>query len=130
MHCCKAKQLWQRERLAGSLSVCLSVCLSHRHSSFPCQAQEVSDQYARLLGHQNMRQKIHYVKKIRDENSALKMVSLSLSVSLSLPLSSLPLLPGSKPATNGDIEAEEADQTSGGRGHPLHKGPYFQELMF
>ena len=34
----------------------------------------MSDQFASLVGHQNTRQKIRYVKKIRDENAALKMV--------------------------------------------------------
>lgn len=39
----------------------------------------MSDQFASLVGHQNSRQKIRYVKKIRDENTALKMVHTILS---------------------------------------------------
>jgi hyaluronan-mediated motility receptor len=47
------------------------------------EAQEVSDQFASLVGHQNTRQKIRYVKKIRDENTALKMEINELRVELS-----------------------------------------------
>ena len=39
------------------------------------QAQKLGDQYARLLGHQNQKQKIHYVQKLKDENAGLKQVS-------------------------------------------------------
>eukprot|EP00731_Ephydatia_muelleri_P031025 Em0022g539a len=37
------------------------------------EAEKVSDQYAKLLGHQNSRQKIMHVKKLKDENAALKL---------------------------------------------------------
>lgn len=40
------------------------------------QAQKVGDQYARLLGHQNQKQKIQHVKKLKDENAGLKLVGL------------------------------------------------------
>ncbi|CAI8051688.1 Hyaluronan mediated motility receptor [Geodia barretti] len=47
------------------------------------EAQEVSDQFASIVGHQNTRQKIRYVKKIRDENAALKMEIGELRMELS-----------------------------------------------
>ena len=38
------------------------------------EAQRLSEQYAKLLGHQNTRQKIMHVKNLKDENAALKQV--------------------------------------------------------
>lgn len=38
------------------------------------EAQKLSEQYARLLGHQNQKQKIQHVKKLKDENAGLKQV--------------------------------------------------------
>ena len=35
----------------------------------------MSDQYAKLLGHQNSKQKIMHVKKLKEEGAALKLVS-------------------------------------------------------
>ena len=39
------------------------------------EAKRLSEQYAKLLGHQNTRQKIMHVKNLKDENAALKQVS-------------------------------------------------------
>ena len=38
------------------------------------EAERLGDQYAKLLGHQNHRQKIQHVKKLKDENASLKEV--------------------------------------------------------
>lgn len=38
------------------------------------EAQRLSEQYAKLLGHQNQKQKIQHVKKLKDENASLKQV--------------------------------------------------------
>lgn len=38
------------------------------------EAKRLSEQYAKLLGHQNQRQKIMHVKNLKDENAALKQV--------------------------------------------------------
>ena len=40
------------------------------------QAQKASEQYAKLLGHQNTRQKIMHVKKLKDDNASLKQVRM------------------------------------------------------
>lgn len=39
------------------------------------ELNKLSDAYARLLGHQNQKQKIKHVIKLKDENSALKQVT-------------------------------------------------------
>ena len=49
--------------------------LRNQTSSAQTEAQKLSDQYTKLLGHQNQKQKIHYVKKIKDENSGMRQVS-------------------------------------------------------
>lgn len=38
------------------------------------ELNKLSDAYARLLGHQNQKQKIKHVMKLKDENIALKQV--------------------------------------------------------
>ena len=82
------------------------------------QAQEVSDQFASLVGHQNSRQKIRYVKKIRDENTALKMVRWYTTYHLRLTHTSLFHTTGAEPAAHGALKAEEAAETDsdGGQG--------------
>ena len=52
--------------------------LRNQTSSAQTEAQKLGDQYARLLGHQNQKQKIHYVKKIKDENVSMKQVSVAI----------------------------------------------------
>lgn len=42
------------------------------------ELNKLSDAYARLLGHQNQKQKIKHVIKLKDENSALKQVTLGI----------------------------------------------------
>ncbi|XP_064405519.1 hyaluronan-mediated motility receptor-like [Halichondria panicea] len=42
------------------------------------EAQRLSEQYAKLLGHQNTRQKIMHVKNLKDENAALKQEVIKL----------------------------------------------------
>lgn len=39
------------------------------------ELNKLSDAYARLLGHQNQKQKIKHVMKLKDENGALKQVT-------------------------------------------------------
>ncbi len=48
--------------------------LRNQTSSAQTEAQKLGEQYAKLLGHQNQKQKIHYVKKIKDENASMKQV--------------------------------------------------------
>ena len=43
------------------------------------QFLRVSADYAKLLGHQNPKQKIHYVVKLKEENISLKQVQLWFS---------------------------------------------------
>ena len=38
------------------------------------EVNKLSTEYAKLLGHQNQKQKIHHVMKIKDENITLKKV--------------------------------------------------------
>ena len=44
------------------------------------EAKRLSEQYARLLGHQNQKQKIQHVKNLKDENAALKQVCVCVCV--------------------------------------------------
>lgn len=48
--------------------------LRNQTSTAQTEAHKLSEQYARLLGHQNQRQKIQHVKKLKDENAVLKQV--------------------------------------------------------
>ena len=38
------------------------------------EVEKLNKEYAKLLGHQNHKQKIHYVEKMKMENSSLKTV--------------------------------------------------------
>lgn len=38
------------------------------------EVNKLSNDYAKLLGHQNQKQKIHHIMKIKDENASLKKV--------------------------------------------------------
>lgn len=49
--------------------------LRNQTSLAQSEMQKLGEQYARLLGHQNQRQKIQHVKKLKDENASLKQVS-------------------------------------------------------
>lgn len=49
--------------------------LMQQNSSTESDLRSLSERYAKLLGHQNNRQKIHHVKKLNDENLSLKKVS-------------------------------------------------------
>ena len=53
----------------------LNLLLQNQTSMAQSEAQKLSEQYARLLGHQNQKQKIQHVKKLKDENASLKQVS-------------------------------------------------------
>ena len=53
----------------------LNLLLKSQTSLAQSEAQKLSEQYARLLGHQNQKQKIQHVKKLKDENASLKQVS-------------------------------------------------------
>ena len=48
------------------------------HNVWCIQFLRVSADYAKLLGHQNPKQKIHYVSKLKDENVTLKQVLFML----------------------------------------------------
>ncbi|KAJ8300112.1 hypothetical protein KUTeg_021631 [Tegillarca granosa] len=43
-----------------------------RNQNVEAEIEKMSKEYARLLGHQNQKQKIHHIIKIKDENNALK----------------------------------------------------------
>jgi len=43
------------------------------------EVETLSRQYAKLMGHQNQKQKIHHVLKVKEENLGLKQVCLPLS---------------------------------------------------
>lgn len=53
-----------------------NLLLRNQASMAQSEAQKLSEQYARLLGHQNQKQKIQHVKKLKDENAGLKQVCL------------------------------------------------------
>ena len=53
-----------------------NLLLQNQASSALSEAERLSEQYARLLGHQNTKQKIQHVKKLKDENANLKQVGL------------------------------------------------------
>ena len=52
----------------------VNLLLRNQTSMAQSEAQRLSEQYARLLGHQNQKQKIQHVKKLKDENASLKQV--------------------------------------------------------
>ena len=59
----------------------LCCCSSVFHTVIPSvQALKASEQYAKLLGHQNTRQKIMHVKKLKDDNASLKQVGIRIHV--------------------------------------------------
>ena len=43
-----------------------------------CQVARISSQYARLVGHQNHKQKIHHVQRLVEENQSLKKELMKL----------------------------------------------------
>ncbi|XP_049730228.1 hyaluronan mediated motility receptor isoform X1 [Elephas maximus indicus] len=47
--------------------------LLNEHGAAQEQLNKLSDSYAKLLGHQNLKQKIKHVVKLKDENSQLKL---------------------------------------------------------
>lgn len=57
----------------------MNLLLRNQTSMAQSEAQRLSEQYARLLGHQNQKQKIQHVKKLKDENASLKQVCRSLT---------------------------------------------------
>lgn len=46
----------------------------NEHGAAQEQLNKLRDSYAKLLGHQNLKQKIKHVVKLKDENSQLKSV--------------------------------------------------------
>lgn len=46
------------------------------------ELNKLSDAYARLLGHQNQKQKIKHVMKLKDENTSLKQVTQSKGLNI------------------------------------------------
>ena len=46
----------------------------NEHGAAQEQLNNLRDSYAKLLGHQNLKQKIKHVVKLKDENSNLKSV--------------------------------------------------------
>ena len=52
----------------------LNKLLQSQTSLAQSEAEKFGDLYAKVLGHQNQKQKIQYVKKLRDENAGLKQV--------------------------------------------------------
>lgn len=48
--------------------------LLNEHGATQEQLNKIRDSYAQLLGHQNLKQKIKHVVKLKDENSQLKSV--------------------------------------------------------
>ena len=52
----------------------INLLLRNQTSQAQSEAQRLSEEYARLLGHQNQKQKIQHVKKLKDENASLKQV--------------------------------------------------------
>lgn len=41
------------------------------------EVEKLSRDYAKLLGHQNQKQKIKHILKLKDENNSLKIVSVN-----------------------------------------------------
>ncbi len=52
----------------------INLLLQNQTSLAQLEAQKLSEQYTKLLGHQNHKQKIQHVKKLKDENANLKQV--------------------------------------------------------
>ena len=52
----------------------LNKLLQSQTSLAQSEAEKFGELYAKVLGHQNHKQKIQYVKKLRDENAGLKQV--------------------------------------------------------
>ncbi len=64
------------EESCGVLQCDQCPCLFFHTVIPPVQAVKASEQYAKLLGHQNTRQKIMHVKKLKDDNASLKQVGI------------------------------------------------------
>lgn len=76
----------------NQLNVYVCVCLQDQLNAFAAERDallnenganqeelnKLSDAYAHLLGHQNQKQKIKHVMKLKDENIALKQVTHKL----------------------------------------------------
>ena len=58
----------------------LNKLLQSQTSLAQSEAEKFGELYAKVLGHQNHKQKIQYVKKLRDENASLKQVCVSVCV--------------------------------------------------
>ena len=54
----------------------------NEHGAAQEQLNNLRDSYAKLLGHQNLKQKIKHVVKLKDENSNLKLEVLKLCAQL------------------------------------------------
>lgn len=52
----------------------LNKLLQSQTSLAQSEAERLGQLYAKVLGHQNQKQKIQYVKKLREENMSLKQV--------------------------------------------------------
>ena len=48
--------------------------MTGRSNHAQAEMDKLANQYAKLLGHQNQKQKIHHVAKIKEENINLKKV--------------------------------------------------------
>ena len=59
-------------------SVCL--CFSGRSQATEEEMQKLKQNYCDLLGHQNKKQKIKHIIKLKDENTALRKVGIGLSL--------------------------------------------------
>lgn len=60
----------------------LNMLLKNQTSLAQSEVDKLTAQYTKLLGHQNQRQKIQHVKKLKDENAALKQVSKGIITTL------------------------------------------------
>lgn len=52
------------------------LCVSGMNKNVQAEMERLGRNYAQLLGHQNQKQKIRHIVKIKEENDALKRVSL------------------------------------------------------
>ena len=56
----------------------------NEHGAAQEQLNNLRDSYAKLLGHQNLKQKIKHVVKLKDENSSLKSVCKVTFISIDI----------------------------------------------
>lgn len=74
------------------------------------QIEKISAMYAKLLGHQNQRQKIQHVKKLKEDNMSLKQVTETCTLSEMMLL----ILTGDSTVEHDCHQTDQTSEETGG----------------